>query len=111
MQRIIPTMFVLFASLCLELSACAATPPQQKVRTVQQEPTPAPADRQCDATSLNWALGKVADDALIMRAQEESGAKTVRVLRPGVMVTQEFNGLRLNIRVDTERKVLATSCG
>jgi hypothetical protein len=35
----------------------------------------------------------------------------VRVLRPGVMVTQEFNGMRLNIRVDTERKVLATSCG
>jgi hypothetical protein len=28
-----------------------------------------------------------------------------------MMVTREFNGDRLNIRVDNERKVLATSCG
>jgi hypothetical protein len=115
MKRVLLPIATLFGSLCLGLCACAATPPQEKVKTAQAEPAPAPApapqQRQCDATPLSWAVGRVADDTLIMRAQEQSGASTVRVLRPGVMVTQEFNGMRLNIRVDTERKVLATSCG
>jgi glucose/arabinose dehydrogenase len=116
MQRVFLSTVVLSGSLCLGLAACAATPPQDKVQSVAEDSAPAPApaepeQRQCDATSLGWAVGKVADDALIARAQAESGASSVRVLRPGMMVTQEFNGMRLNIRVDTERKVLATSCG
>lgn len=111
MQRALLSTVVLSASLCVGLAACAATPPQDKVKTAPEEPAPAPAARQCDATPLGWAVGQVADDALIARAQKESGASSVRVLRPGMMVTQEFNGMRLNIRVDTERKVLATTCG
>jgi hypothetical protein len=35
----------------------------------------------------------------------------VRVLRPGMVITREFNGARLNIRVDNEHKVLSVSCG
>jgi hypothetical protein len=116
MKPVFPPVVVLLGSLCVGLAACAATPPQDKVQTVAEDSAPAPApaepeQRKCDASSLGWAVGQVADDALIARAQKESGASSVRVLRPGMMVTQEFNGMRLNIRVDTERKVLATTCG
>ena len=96
--------------LALSLSACAASPQQGPPPPTGADPAEPPAGA-CDATPLSWAVGQVADEALIERARNEAGAQTVRVLRPGMMVTREFNAMRLNIRVDTERKVLATSCG
>jgi len=95
--------------LGLGVSACAATP-EAKTANAGGEPAE-PAASTCDATSLSWAVGQVADEALVARAQKESHATSVRVLRPGMMVTNEFDGARLNIRVDNDRKVLATSCG
>lgn len=94
----------------LGLSACAAPPSQDR-------PAPAPGERtesprgECDAARVAWTFGRVADDALVERARTEAGALTVRVLRPGMMITKEFSATRLNIRVDNARKVIATSCG
>jgi hypothetical protein len=69
------------------------------------------AEGVCDATPLAWTIGQVADDALVERARVQAGAKTVRVIRPGVMITNDFSAQRLNLRVDVERKVLAYNCG
>ena len=93
----------------LALSACAQ--PAGKTEPPAQEAASDAHPGSCDASVLAWATGQVADEALVERARVQAGAKTVRVLRPGMMVTREFNGDRLNIRVDNERKVLATNCG
>jgi hypothetical protein len=64
----------------------------------------------CQATTLDWTLGKTADETLVRRAQLEATAKYVRVLRPGQMVTMEYVDDRLNLHVDADNKVTSYSC-
>ena len=51
------------------------------------------------------------DEATAEQARSDAGAKTVRVLEPGQMVTMEFDGERLNIEVDDKRTITALRCG
>jgi hypothetical protein len=92
-------------SLLCVLSACAAPAP------VNMPPPGGTPVAACDATPIAWAVGQVADDALVERARIESGSTSVRVLRPGMVITREFNGARLNVRVDNARVVLSVGCG
>lgn len=84
----------------LLLAGC--TPPPQ--------PAPPPA-RECDAAAAQRLIGRQRSPALVQEAQRLSRANAVRVLRPGQMVTMEYRADRVNIRVDTQDKVLAISCG
>ena len=95
--------------MVLALSACAA--PTRGATTTPSAGTENPPSGACDARKLSWTVGLVADDALIERSRTESGSTTVRVLRPGMMITNEVNPARLNLRIDNARKVLAYSCG
>jgi hypothetical protein len=104
MNRSLPVLLCTGSLLCF-LSACASPPPADDPSSGS---TPVAA---CDATPIAWAVGEVADDALIERARVGAGATMVRVLRPGMVITREFNGARLNIRVDNARKVLSVICG
>ena len=91
------------------LSACAA--PTREATTTPPVGMNQPQSGACDARQLSWTVGLVADDALVERARVEAGATTVRVLRPGMMITNEVNPTRLNLRIDNARKVLTYSCG
>jgi hypothetical protein len=104
MKRSLPALLGTCSLFCV-LAACAVPAPADGA---SDPGTPVAA---CDATHVAWAVGQVADDALIERARVESGSTSVRVLRPGMVVTNDFNGARLNIRVDNERRVLSVSCG
>jgi hypothetical protein len=104
MKRSLPALLGCCALSCV-LSACAVPVPADGGSAGG---TPVAA---CDATHVAWAVGQVADDALVEKARVESGSTSVRVLRPGMVITREFNGARLNIRVDNEHKVLSVSCG
>ncbi|MDB6164418.1 MAG: hypothetical protein JWL98_1850 [Xanthomonadaceae bacterium] len=95
--------------MLVALSACAAPPRNAAPSDDGHADHSSPG--VCDARKLSWSLGLVADDALIERARMEAGATSVRVLRPGMMVTNEVNPARLNLRIDNARKVLAYSCG
>lgn len=94
--------------MVLALSACAAP---TRDATTPSSGTNHPQSGACDAHTLSWTLGQVADDALIERARTEAAAGTVRVLRPGMMITNDIDPTRLNLRIDNARKVLAYSCG
>ena len=86
--------------LAVGLSACTTTPP--------------PGDDKpgiCSATTLGWTIGQPATASLVERAHQESGAKTVRVLKPGQVVTMEYSDMRLNLHVDEANKVTSYSCG
>lgn len=95
--------------MVLALSACA--PPTREATTTPSDGMNQPRSAACDSRKLSWVVGLVADDALIERARMEAGATTVRVLRPGMMITNDVNPARLNLRVDNARQVLVYSCG
>lgn len=82
------------------LSACA-----------QPEQQPPAAEGECNAKAAQFAVGYASTDALAEEARRRSGSKLVRVLKPGQMVTMEFNSERLNLDVDEGNRVTAVRCG
>lgn len=111
------------ALLTLALAACAAQPDEQSEAVAQSEQRaqedarPAPPEpaatpaSACDDSQAQWAIGKAATEADVEQARKDSGAKVARILKPGQMVTMEFNGERLNLDVDDAGKVSAVRCG
>jgi hypothetical protein len=101
------------SALMLAFAACAATPPASTSTPASDSTTPAtPApSRACDAAPAQWALGKPATADTIERVRVDSHSRVVRMLRPGMMVTMEFNAERVDIRVDGNKVILAVTCG
>ncbi|RZJ10649.1 MAG: hypothetical protein EOO54_21450 [Haliea sp.] len=65
----------------------------------------------CDAALAQFAVGRSLDAALEKEVRERSGARVVRPLRPGQMVTMEFNAQRINLDLDIAGKVVKVRCG
>jgi peptidase inhibitor I78 family protein len=65
----------------------------------------------CDAVAARFAVGLPLTAQLENDARARSGAKVVRVVRPGQMITLEFNAERLNIEVDGSGRVIRVRCG
>jgi peptidase inhibitor I78 family protein len=102
MRRIALTIVPLLAA---SLGACAAKPP---MRTGGALP---PTLQTCDAQAARAAIGAVATTARVEEIRQQARARSVRVVRPGQLVTMEFNGERADIRVDANNVVLGVSCG
>ena len=96
-------------------SAATAGPaePAMSDAPVVSAPAPAPAEEtaMCDVTKAQFAVGQAYSDALAEQARAAAGAKIVRRLVPGQMVTMEFNAERLNLDTDGSGKVAAVRCG
>lgn len=106
----------------LTVAACAPVAPQE---TPPQAPASNAADAAepqirvgpgldgpgCDADRAQAFVGRHADSDTQQAAMAASGAKVVRVLRPGMMVTLEYRGDRLNLRIDGQGKILSVTCG
>jgi hypothetical protein len=60
----------------------------------------------CGAETLGAYLGHPVGD---LPATGPWG--TLRVIRPGMMVTMDYSATRLNARVDPQDKILDLSCG
>lgn len=93
----------LLAATLLALGACAAPP--------VPEPPAATAPGSCDASKAQFAVGQQPGLALQDQARERSGARIVRTLRPGQMVTMEYSGERLNLELDASGKIVRVRCG
>ncbi|QWF16882.1 I78 family peptidase inhibitor [Lysobacter capsici] len=76
------------------------------------EPHPMPAPRTCNADAAKAALvGKTADTATVERARTQAGGHTVRVLKPGQMITKEYMDGRVNVHVDENNVIVDVGCG
>ena len=67
--------------------------------------------RECRNEPLNRFVGRPGDAGAIEGARRASGARTVRVLRPGEAMTMDFRADRLTIVVDEHRIISRASCG
>ncbi len=65
----------------------------------------------CDAAGAQFALGKTVDERLGEEARGRAHAKVVRVLRPGQIVTREFDASRLTLDADARGVVTRAHCG
>ena len=101
-----PLLFAATAGLAL---AACATPPS--------EPTTAPpADTEetamtCDAEKGQWAVGKLADEALVAKVKADTGSERHRVIPPNTAVTMDYREDRVNIETDAENRVISVRCG
>jgi len=77
----------------------------------QAVPDAAPiAPLACNVSRAEAFVGKPAD-AVAEDARLAAGAKNIRVIRPGTMVTMDYRGDRLNLKTDDAGAVVSVSCG
>lgn len=70
-----------------------------------------PTGGTCNAAPAQSAVGQNATASVTEQARQRSGALIARILRPGQMVTQEYDAQRLNLEVDATGRILAARCG
>ncbi|MCZ8218735.1 MAG: I78 family peptidase inhibitor [Acidovorax sp.] len=99
-------MAALMAGCASHGPAPAAAP--SPIQSQAQAPAP---DMLCNAQPAQAAVGQSSTASVVESARARSGARMVRILRPGQMVTKEFDTQRLNLEVDANGRILAVRCG
>ena len=74
-------------------------------------PAPMPSPVRCNADRVQALVGREAKPRVVQRAKQRSGARTVRVIRPGQPVTMDFRSDRLNLEVDRNNTIRSARCG
>lgn len=90
----------LIAALALSLPACATTPAE-----------PPPASAACNAEAARALVGREASAELGAEALRLTGARRLRWIRPGDMVTMDYSAERLNLHLDGQGRVERLACG
>ncbi len=103
-----PSLAFLIGALGV-VAACADS--ARTSGTAQSAPPHHVAPTSCDASHVAWTTGERIGDALTDKAQRDSGAQLVRVIRPGQAVTKDFSPDRLNLDLDADDKVVRAHCG
>lgn len=109
----------MIAIALLPLAACSPTPAAEQPGNATPAPaatyTPGgpddPIRTGCNTAAAKGLVGRAADAGTQAEAMRLTGAKTVRVIAPGAMVTQDFRSDRLNIRTDGANTILSFDCG
>ncbi len=117
-RKLIP--FLLLAGL----TACAPTGSQRSssasssgtsssaaAESTSSYSNPTSSGKTCDAEPLQVLIGKKATPAVVEDARTRSNSTTARLLRPGQVVTMEYNNVRLNLIVDDKDVLQAIRCG
>ena len=66
---------------------------------------------ECRSEGLDAFVGQDATAELGGEILAKSGAKVLRWLQPGQIVTMEFRADRVNVKLDAQNKVAAVTCG
>ena len=68
-------------------------------------------DHECRSEGLDAFVGQAATAEIGGEILAKSGAKVLRWLQPGQIVTMEFRADRVNVKLDAQNKVAAVTCG
>ena len=99
----LPAWTATFATVAL-LAGCASPGPATG-------PTGAPLGGACNAASAQSVVGQNTTATVMEAARLRSGARMVRILRPGQITTKEFDAQRLNLEVNAAGRIIAVRCG
>lgn len=88
-------MRIFLVLACLSIVGCATTP----------------AQRVCDAATAGALTGSTASTELGGQVLKATGARTLRWVQPGTMVTMDFRQDRANVRLDSDNRVTKIDCG
>ncbi len=95
----------------LTLTVLAGCAGMNKPTSPPASTQPAPTTGICNAQGAQFAVGKAPVASLVEQARQRSGSYMARVLRPGQVVTMEFNAQRLNLDLDTAGVITRARCG
>lgn len=87
------------AAAALLAAGCATAPPADAVGA------------RCNAAKAQKLVGRSKSAEAATEALRLSGARTLRWIAPGQMVTMDYREDRLNLRVDPAGKVVKVDCG
>jgi hypothetical protein len=73
--------------------------------------TPAPEDEACNPELAQQFVGQVYTPELGEQARLATGARVERALRPGQIVTMEFDSDRLSFTLDEKGRIASVTCG
>jgi hypothetical protein len=74
-------------------------------------PAEAVTSGRCDASKARVLIGRARSAEAGPQALRLSGARALRWIAPGTMVTMDYREDRLNLRVDRAGKVVKVDCG
>jgi len=90
--------------------ACAAVPSEGEPGNEAPREVGASGYR-CRAEAIRDLVGRPATQALGTEALRRSGARALRWIRPGDVVTMDYREDRLNVRLDARNTVASFNCG
>lgn len=96
-----------FALIAVALAGCTTGQTTPVTDTVP----PVMGDDGCGRSRIGDLVGRTMTAAVEAEVRQRSGAKTIRVIRPGMAVTMDFRDDRLNIDVDARNVVTGVRCG
>lgn len=95
-------------------AASVAAPAPAEAPAAETAPIPPPAAEEpamtCQADKGQWAIGQIADDALVAKVKADTTSDRVRVIRPGMAVTMDYREDRVNLDVDADNRVTGVRC-
>jgi hypothetical protein len=65
----------------------------------------------CDSDSVQNMLGQAYSDGAGEAARKKSGSRIIRLLKPGQVMTMEYDPTRINIILDDKGAIQALRCG
>ncbi|MCR6664069.1 MAG: I78 family peptidase inhibitor [Luteimonas sp.] len=96
-----------------DTAAAPALPDATEAPATEPVTTDAPPEMagECNADAVQSFVGQEATQDAIERARVESGAATVRALKPGDAGTMDFRPDRLDIALDENSIIQTLHCG
>lgn len=92
------------------VAAPAAEPAAQPAEPATAPPAAEEPAMTCQADKGQWAIGQIADDALVAKVKADTTSDRVRVIRPGMAVTMDYREDRVNLDVDADNRVTGVRC-
>ncbi|ARP94436.1 I78 family peptidase inhibitor [Bordetella genomosp. 13] len=117
-RKLIPVVLLATLAACssgTQRTGDTPTPSSQSAPSASasgsQMGAPSSSRQVCDSQRVQNMLGQTYSEAVAQSARNGSGSKSVRVLKPGQVMTMEYDEARLNIILNGSGAIEALRCG